>query len=268
MPSSFIPAAHYSPPVPTLSASVPVEVSRDGLPFEVFLARPSPTASIWVPLRSAIAGSKQAMTNTRLRRWGTPKNCASRTAHSMKLGPNPAISLRTASKSSPPRLDKAPTTFSQIAHRGKVPAVASRISLMIRVASKNNPLRLPSNPARLPATDKSWHGDPNVMTSTGGRSAPLTVATSPQRGTVGQWWARVCWQCGSHSTCHPHSHPAASSPRSKPPTPANRLPNRIRRRRRQTLPADRKPASPSPTPARTGQQPPTSNAATARLRQR
>src|SRR5262245_12190121 len=47
---------------------------------------------------------------------------------------------------------------------------------------------------------------------------------SPYRGTSGQCSARTRRQKGSISTCHLHSHPARSSPRSSPPIPAKREP--------------------------------------------
>ena len=35
-------------------------------------------------------------------------------------------------------------------------------------------------PARFPATDKSWHGEPPVITSTGGTSHPWIFVMSPK----------------------------------------------------------------------------------------
>ena len=74
----------------------------------------------------------------------------------------------------------APGTFSQTAKVGYSPLAASLISLMILTASINRPLRVVSsspfascfNPARFPATDKSWQGLPKVMMSTGSMSPP------------------------------------------------------------------------------------------------
>ena len=76
-------------------------------------------------------------------------------------------SSRTILKSSPFGFPDvlAPSTFSQIAYRGNrrstsaplsVVRLTFRISLIILTASINKPLRSPSSPALLPATDKSW----------------------------------------------------------------------------------------------------------------
>lgn len=83
-----------------------------------------------------------------------------------------ASSSSTALKSSPLLLEKAPGTFSQIAKVGCIPFVAFLISLMILTASTKRPDRSPASPALRPAMDKSWHGLPNVMQSTGSIWSP------------------------------------------------------------------------------------------------
>ena len=43
----------------------------------------------------------------------------------------------------------------------------------------NSPERSPAKPARFPATERSWHGEPPAMMSTGGRSVPFSWVMSP-----------------------------------------------------------------------------------------
>lgn len=191
---------------------------------------------------SAVAGSKQATTNTRRRRWGTPKNRASKTAHSMTSAPASARESSTAAKSQPLELERAPRTFSQTAHRGSSPPVSSRSSRMMRTASPNSPEREPASPARLPAVDRSWHGEPKTTTSGRTPSASnwraVTSRTSSYSGTPGQCRARTRRACGSISHSPTVVAPAASNPRSIPPAPENRestftaAPGGWRRRRR------------------------------------
>lgn len=108
-------------------------------------------------------------------------------------------------------------------------------------------------PALYPALLISWQGNPPQMTSTphsltvtsrhtSGVNGPIgnwcqlyanstdrggKVLTSSCRLTLGQCFASTFWQYGSISTCHLHVMPARSNPRSKPPIPANKLPNVI-----------------------------------------
>lgn len=50
----------------------------------------------------------------------------------------------------------------------------------------HRPDRVPAfMPARLPACDRSWQGDPPVMTSTFGTECQSTLVTSPRLGTSG-----------------------------------------------------------------------------------
>jgi predicted MPP superfamily phosphohydrolase len=145
------------------------------------------------PLRSkstsgADSPPKSATSAMRFLLWGTPQNCASCTLQATlhppifslihpDLGHFPlsgigtsgasgsailTISERTAWKSLPPLLENAPGTFSQTMNRGRTiqpvrPVVRSRslISFTIRTCSMNSPLRSPSSPARLPATERS-----------------------------------------------------------------------------------------------------------------
>lgn len=51
----------------------------------------------------------------------------------------------------------------------------------------HRPERVPAfMPARLPAWDRSWQGEPPVMTSTRGTVVQLILVTSPRLGTLGQ----------------------------------------------------------------------------------
>ena len=57
---------------------------------------------------------------------------------------------------------------------------ASRISFVTRICSMKSPDRAPVRPARVQdATDKSWHGLPPQMMSTGGSFAPSSLVISP-----------------------------------------------------------------------------------------
>ena len=193
-------ALTIAPSSPRLSVSVREALFLFGLPFSKYPGKLSETGNNGSGHFAAVAESQQEMRKTRLRRWGIPKNCASSKAYSLRHAPAFPISLMTVAKSPPLFEERAPATFSQTVHRGKVPFVTSRISLIIRIASWNKPDLEPSKPARFPATDKSWHGLPKMITSTGGNSAPETVEISPHLGTSGQCLFKTFWQFLSHST--------------------------------------------------------------------
>lgn len=114
---------------------------------------------------------------------------------------------------------RAPSvTFSTTTQRG-------RSSLMMRANSRHRPERFPARPAPFPAPERSWHGKPPQMRSTGARVARPTVHTSSNRFASGQCLASTALQKGSFSTCQSVGpSPAHSSPSSKPPIPANREP--------------------------------------------
>lgn len=60
--------------------------------------------------------------------------------------------------------------------------------------------RVPSvMPARRPAWDRSWQGEPPSRMSMGGTCDQSTAVTSPRFGTSGQWWAMIEQgaRCGS-----------------------------------------------------------------------
>lgn len=66
------------------------------------------------------------------------------------------------------------------------------------------PVRVPLPiPARLPADDTSWHGNP-PQTMSGWPCSSTTacqsvLVRSPRFGVVGQWWARIRFAPGSTS---------------------------------------------------------------------
>ena len=150
-------------------------------------------------LRSAASESYVAHRKMRRLRWGIPKYCASRTAHSIATAPDFAISSMTTPKSAPLLEVSAPGTFSQIETLGYFPLVSSLISLIILIPSWNSPDLPPSSPARFPATERSWHGLPHATTSISGEwdrmCLPVRVVMSPHLGTLGQCRPRTDWQC-------------------------------------------------------------------------
>lgn len=127
-----------------------------------------------------VQSPKSARAKTRRRRCATPNHCASRVDHStiasaptaqpsvpQPLGgtlvpARPASASTTAAKSRPELELKAPGTFSQRANR--VPH-QMRHQEMMSMAGKNRPERSPERPFCLPATDRSWQGDPNTTRS-------------------------------------------------------------------------------------------------------
>ena len=157
---------------------------------------------------------RRPTTNTRSRRWATPKNCASSTRHAR---PYPSASRASSRhrKSSPCELESAPGTFSQRIQRG----MSSR---MHRTYSHMSP-DSPSSPVLAPATLNDWQGLPPTTAS--GRPAHFarllqsTFVMSPRFGTLGNRWRRTA--LGNSSTsqkqtgCHPsgpHATEAASMP--------------------------------------------------------
>ncbi|KRC37497.1 hypothetical protein ASE15_05130 [Oerskovia sp. Root22] len=67
----------------------------------------------------------------------------------------------------------APLTFSHTTKWGRMVSMASHMDA-------HRPDRVPAfMPARFPAWDRSWQGEPPVMMSTGSTSAQLILVTSP-----------------------------------------------------------------------------------------
>lgn len=191
-------------------------------------ARPPREASAADPWRtphsvdSAPAPSVyRARHHHRLRRWGAPASAADSTHHSAS---NPSSASAPSTRSSP-RLVIA-GTFSKNTHRGPT-------SRTTRSSSKKRPLRAPSRPAPLPATEMSWHGKPPATRSTRPRQAcPLNVVTSSwisiSAGSQpsSRRAANTRRQYGSISTAQTGRCPSSSEPSRPPPAPANRCSSR------------------------------------------
>lgn len=104
---------------------------------------------------------------------------------------------------------------------------------MARATCSHSPERVPgAMPARLPALETSWQGNPAVSTSTGSTAVQSTVVMSPWLGTPGQWRARMraaywCLSSGSNWQCHTARAPiTCSTARSRPPYPEHSDPSR------------------------------------------
>ena len=145
-----------------------------------------------------------------------------------------AVSSRTARKSSPLLLLNAPGTFSQTMNLGRIliPVLPLRLSislnsLTIRICSMNSPDLAPANPARLPATDKSWHGLPPVTMSTGSRLLQSIFVMSPRCFMFGNRIFVTLMGNGSISDAHNVFIPYLLAARGNPPMPSNKLPNVI-----------------------------------------
>ena len=143
------------------------------------------------------------------------------------------ISSRTIRKSSPfgvPEL-KAPGTFSHAINLGRTSKAvrplcmsAFRISFTSRTCSMNRPERAPARPALAPATDRSWHGLPPQMMSTGGSSAPCSFVMSPTWSISGKRSFVTSMGNASISDAHTGVMPLRMAARGKPPIPSNKLP--------------------------------------------
>ena len=136
------------------------------------------------------------------------------------LYPRSSSALITVPISRPSLDERSPGTFSRI-------KLCAFVSSRSRQISQNNPDRDPLSPALLPATDKSWHGNPPVMIPFAGSNpasiscSPVTPVISPYSFEFGNRRARTPCACLSHSTVATTLIPALSIARSKPPMPAN-----------------------------------------------
>ncbi len=126
---------------------------------------------------------------------------------------------------------KTPGTFSQHIYLGRTARAvlplflsASLISFTIRICSINRPERSPSKPALAPATDRSWHGEPPAMMSTGGSFAPSSLVMSPTWTMSGNRSFVTSMGNFSISLAHRVTMPQRWAARGKPPMPSNRLP--------------------------------------------
>lgn len=146
------------------------------------------------------------------------------------------VSSRTMRKSSPLRLplENAPGTFSQHMIRGRIDKPvrplflsASLISFMILICSIKRPERSPANPARAPATDRSWQGLPPQMISTGGSFLPFSFVMSPTWTMSGKCFFVTLMGKDSISLAHIAAMPFFTAASGNPPMPSNRLPSVI-----------------------------------------
>ena len=148
------------------------------------------------------------------------------------------ISSKTILKSSPlnefgpnPELN-TPGTFSQHIHLGRtaIPvrprcSSAALISFTTRICSIKSPERAPARPARVPeATDRSWHGLPPQMMSTGGSFAPSSLVMSPTWIMSGNHFWVTRMGNGSISLAQTGTMPLRTAARGNPPMPSNKLP--------------------------------------------
>ena len=143
------------------------------------------------------------------------------------------ISSRTHRKSSPfgVPLEKAPGTFSHTIYRGRISRAARprRISAFLisftsLTCSIKRPERSPASPALAPATDRSWHGLPPQMISTGGSSAPFNFVISPIWTMSGNRSLVTSIGKASISLAHTGIMPLCTAAKGKPPIPSNKLP--------------------------------------------
>ena len=189
-----------------------------------------------------------ATAKMRRRRWGTPKNWASRTRQAIsRVGPStapafvhffPAGSSGRFSPASPPKKQpkalslvlSTPGTFSQTRMHGGCPfrarikSIASNILIKTKVKLPRSSSKLPRNPA----TEKAWQGVPPTKTS-GASTLPLSIlptscVISPWLGTCGQWWARTADGNGSISANQAGCQPKGSHATDAASMPLHRLP--------------------------------------------
>ena len=101
---------------------------------------------------------------------------------------------------------------------------AFRISFTSRTCSMNRPERAPARPALAPATDRSWHGLPPQMMSTGGSSAPFSFVMSPTWSISGKRSFVTAIGNASISDAHTGVMPLRIAAKGNPPIPSNKLP--------------------------------------------
>lgn len=123
-------------------------------------------------------------------------------------------------------LSKSPLTL--LSHAGFPLGCSTTINRGLKYPATRNISGHKVSPVLLPwiaaATLVRWHGGPPQITSGLANALHPNVNTSSHRGTLGQCLLRTRRRNSSFSTCHLHSRPALSKPRSKPPIPAKREP--------------------------------------------
>ena len=95
---------------------------------------------------------------------------------------------------------------------------------MIRICSRKRPDLCPARPALAPATERSWHGLPPQMMSTGGSFAPSSLVISPTCCIWGNRSLVTAIGKASISLAQTGSMPLRTAAKGKPPMPSNRLP--------------------------------------------
>jgi len=132
----------------------------------------------------------------------------------------PASARSPSTRWRPPPFQRSAATFSTTTSAGRSTRTPATMSV-------HSPLRAPfSIPARRPAAEMSWQGNPAVSTSTGSTVAQSMARTSPRFCTPGIRAARIRVTCGSGSAHQAIRPPpsVASTPRSSPPAPVHTEP--------------------------------------------
>lgn len=141
------------------------------------------------------------------------------------------ISVRTAWKSWRLFEVRAPATFSQHIHRGRMSAPvrpafrsSSLISFVMRICSLNRQLRSSARPSRFPAMLIPWQGLPPEMMFTLGIDQPWRVMMLPSFRQFGKLRSVTRIGRGSTSLSQRGSIPKSAPANSKPPDPLNSEP--------------------------------------------
>ena len=95
---------------------------------------------------------------------------------------------------------------------------------MMRTASKKSEERPPDSPSILPATERSWHGEPNVMMSTASMWPPWIFVMSPRWRICGSLLVVTLMGKGSISLAHAGLIPSLVAARGNPPEPSKSEP--------------------------------------------
>jgi hypothetical protein len=93
------------------------------------------------------------------------------------------------------------------------------------ICSKNRPDLTPARPSRLPATDRSWQGEPPAIISTTGRFSPCNFVISPMCVILGNRYLVTAMGNFSISLAHIGLIPFLFAANGNPPIPSNRLPS-------------------------------------------
>ncbi len=217
-PAAWLRSCRLATPSPT--RSIPGSVSHQRLPEALATCPILPrTFCFW---RSWWRSVSQASTHVLSRSCGAPQLPLPITHHRASYRTEARLPRTLAS---PPRISIG--EFSTKTKRG-------RTSHTIRNISRQRPERAPSIPAPLPASDKSWQGNPpQTMSAIPFHGLPSKVVTSSQMGKGGRIPSRCRWMrhflaYGLISTAQTGACPRRIPPRIPPPQPANRCSSFIR----------------------------------------